>query len=190
MRRGIHRQWLLGNWRFGGNRILADSLGERNVTLAGPLVSERLYLISISSISKLNGRSSALAALVKRGVAEVHKASATAWIPECNKQQCDRQHKQEDDQQSDPRRIRFFGLSCRPTVHTASGSRISAVRRRPSKITVTILVTVTHPMAIAFPAAFLNTKYGDVLASLVHTCLVVPTGRPLSHHSWVRNIIA
>lgn len=39
----------------------------------------------------------ALASLVEGGVAEVHKASTTAGEAECDKQQCDWQHKQEDD---------------------------------------------------------------------------------------------
>lgn len=69
---------------------LADGLGERDVALVGPLVPERLHLISISSIYKLHGRSPALSALVEGAVAEVHKASSTAREAECDKQQRDR----------------------------------------------------------------------------------------------------
>lgn len=183
---------LFGHHRFEWNGNLFVGRGQWDVGLRVQVVSEWPDLLSIPTVCSLHHWSPAvLSSFVKRAVwSQTEETPPETREAKGEEEEDHRQDEEEDDEQGDANRIRLSSSSGRSAVYAASMTGIPAVRWSPAHITVTVLIAVTHPVTVAFPATFVHTEHRHVLTLLVQASLAGAAGGALGNDGGVGYVVA
>lgn len=183
---------LYGHHRSGWSGDLFVGRGEWDVSRRVQVVSQRSDLLPVPAVHLLHHRRPAvLSSFVKRAVGSQTEESPTETREaQSDEDEDDGQDEEEDDEQSHSDRVGLWSSRGRAAVHAAAVTGVPAVRWSPAHVTVTVLITVTHPVTVTLAAAVVHAEHRHVLTLLVQTGLAGPAGGALGHGGGVGHVVA